>query len=238
MGGVEAVKRVHCFIMEKIREKPDPNPKPEETNKNFERHRQVKQKDVCTPVLVFLCVHMWYIYTCIFYSHITYTVKELIVCIGEHMWYIHIDMCFHFLITYTPCKRIKISANVFDRHLCALCGIVAYVQMFHTYMHLYVELCVPLLLKMKKSQTISCWFNCYYFREMALEIPRIPHKKYGKNNSKICRDEYERVFWIHTCFKYHSEVCHTWSLQKEIMFLSWFLNDLPFAELRPVCIWN
>ncbi|XP_062584349.1 RNA-binding protein Pasilla-like isoform X9 [Saccostrea cucullata] len=42
MGGVEAVKRVHCFIMEKIREKPDPNPKPDETNKNFERHRQVK----------------------------------------------------------------------------------------------------------------------------------------------------------------------------------------------------
>ncbi|XP_048738180.1 RNA-binding protein Pasilla-like isoform X18 [Ostrea edulis] len=42
MGAVEAVKRVHCFIMEKIREKPDPNPKPEETNKNFERHRQVK----------------------------------------------------------------------------------------------------------------------------------------------------------------------------------------------------
>jgi len=41
MGGVEAVRRVHNFIMEKIREKPDPNPKPEETNKNFERHRQV-----------------------------------------------------------------------------------------------------------------------------------------------------------------------------------------------------
>ncbi|KAK3093688.1 hypothetical protein FSP39_018925 [Pinctada imbricata] len=42
MGGVDAVRRVHHFIMEKIREKPDPNPKPEETNKNFERHRQVK----------------------------------------------------------------------------------------------------------------------------------------------------------------------------------------------------
>ncbi|XP_060074662.1 RNA-binding protein Pasilla-like isoform X1 [Ylistrum balloti] len=42
MGGIEAVRRVQNFIMEKIREKPDPNPKPEETNKNFERHRQVK----------------------------------------------------------------------------------------------------------------------------------------------------------------------------------------------------
>lgn len=124
-----------------------------------------------------MCTHVIYIYMYFLFSY-------NIHCIGEHMWYIHINMCFHFLITYTPCKRIKISANVFDRHLCALCGIVAYVQMFHTYMHLYVELCVPLLLKMKKSQTISCWFNCYYFREMALEIPRIPHKKYGKNNWK------------------------------------------------------
>lgn len=42
MGAVDAVRRIHSFIMEKIREKPDPNPKLEETNKNFERHRQVK----------------------------------------------------------------------------------------------------------------------------------------------------------------------------------------------------
>ena len=47
MGGVDAVRRVHHFIMEKIREKPDPNPKPEETNKNFERHRQVLQLSQC-----------------------------------------------------------------------------------------------------------------------------------------------------------------------------------------------
>lgn len=87
-----------------------------------------------------MCTHVIYIYLYFLFSY-------NIHCIGEHMWYIHINMCFHFLITYTPCKRIKISANVFDRHLCALCGIVAYVQMFHTYMHLYVELCVPLLLK-------------------------------------------------------------------------------------------
>lgn len=129
--------------------------------------------------------------------------------------------------------------NVFLKHLCALCRIAAYVQMFYTCMHLYFELhACTFLLKMKKSQTISCWFNCYYFREMALEIPRIPHKKYGKNNAKICRDEYERVFWIHTCFKYHSCVCHTWVFTKEIMFLNWFLNDFPFAKLQPVWIWN
>lgn len=105
--------------------------------------------------------------------------------------------------------------NVFLKHLCALCRVAAYVQMFYTCMHLYFELhACTFLLKMKKSQTILCWFNCYYFREMALEIPRIPHKKYGKNNAKICRDEYERVFWIHTCFKYHSCVCHTWVFTK------------------------
>jgi hypothetical protein len=37
MGAVDAVRRIQIFIMEKIREKPDPNPKLEETNKNFER---------------------------------------------------------------------------------------------------------------------------------------------------------------------------------------------------------
>ncbi|XP_053395360.1 RNA-binding protein Pasilla-like isoform X4 [Mercenaria mercenaria] len=41
MGGADAVRKVHNFIMEKIREKPDPNPKPEVSKNNFERHRQV-----------------------------------------------------------------------------------------------------------------------------------------------------------------------------------------------------
>ncbi|WAR18354.1 LOW QUALITY PROTEIN: NOVA1-like protein, partial [Mya arenaria] len=35
------IPKVHNFIMEKIREKPDPNPKPEVSKNNFERHRQV-----------------------------------------------------------------------------------------------------------------------------------------------------------------------------------------------------
>ncbi|XP_041352923.1 RNA-binding protein Nova-1-like isoform X2 [Gigantopelta aegis] len=42
MGPVEAVRQVHNFVMEKIREKPDPNPKMDETKSTFERHRQVK----------------------------------------------------------------------------------------------------------------------------------------------------------------------------------------------------
>lgn len=42
MGAADAVRKVHTFIMEKIREKPDPNPKPEVQKTNFERHRQVK----------------------------------------------------------------------------------------------------------------------------------------------------------------------------------------------------
>ncbi|KAL4237339.1 RNA-binding protein Nova-1 [Mactra antiquata] len=42
MGIPDAVRKVHNFIMEKIREKPDPNPKPEVSKNNFERHRQVK----------------------------------------------------------------------------------------------------------------------------------------------------------------------------------------------------
>lgn len=140
------------------------------------------------------------------FSSLIHTVKEL-----RYVW-------MSFLSTCVLCVELW--------HMC---------KMFYTCMHLYFELhACTFLLKMKKSQTISCWFNCYYFREMALEIPRIPHKKYGKNNAKICRDEYERVFWIHTCFKYHS----LGSLQKEIMFLNWFLNDLPFAKLQPVWIWN
>lgn len=41
MGAADSVRKVHNFIMEKIREKPDPNPKPEVSKTNFERHRQV-----------------------------------------------------------------------------------------------------------------------------------------------------------------------------------------------------
>ncbi|XP_052766154.1 RNA-binding protein Nova-1-like isoform X3 [Mya arenaria] len=41
MGAADSVRKVHNFIMEKIREKPDPNPKPEVSKNNFERHRQV-----------------------------------------------------------------------------------------------------------------------------------------------------------------------------------------------------
>ncbi|XP_064600152.1 RNA-binding protein Nova-1-like isoform X2 [Liolophura sinensis] len=43
MGSVDSVRKVHNFIMEKIREKPDPNPKLDgEAKSNFERHKQVK----------------------------------------------------------------------------------------------------------------------------------------------------------------------------------------------------
>ncbi|XP_029648571.1 RNA-binding protein Nova-1 isoform X4 [Octopus sinensis] len=41
-GSVEAVRKVHTFIMEKIREKPEPNPKLDENKSTYERHRQVK----------------------------------------------------------------------------------------------------------------------------------------------------------------------------------------------------
>lgn len=41
MGPAEAVRKVHYFIMEKIRDKPDPSPKPEDAKTNYERHRQV-----------------------------------------------------------------------------------------------------------------------------------------------------------------------------------------------------
>lgn len=42
MGSVDSVRKVHNFIMEKIREKPDPNPKLDgEAKSNFERHKQV-----------------------------------------------------------------------------------------------------------------------------------------------------------------------------------------------------
>lgn len=42
-GTVEAVRKVHNFIMDKIREKPDTNPKPldGDLKVNFERHKQV-----------------------------------------------------------------------------------------------------------------------------------------------------------------------------------------------------
>ena len=41
---MESVKQVHEFVMEKIREKPDPNPKPVDGDikANLERHKQVQ----------------------------------------------------------------------------------------------------------------------------------------------------------------------------------------------------
>ena len=51
MGAAESVRKVHTFIMEKIREKPDPNPKPEASKSNFERHRQVTVINVSSPFL-------------------------------------------------------------------------------------------------------------------------------------------------------------------------------------------
>jgi len=53
MGGADSVRKVHNFIMEKIREKPDPNPKPEASKNNFERHRQVTVINVSHPVSSF-----------------------------------------------------------------------------------------------------------------------------------------------------------------------------------------
>lgn len=42
-GTVDSVRQVHNFIMDRIREKPDPNPKPVDGDLkvNFERHKQV-----------------------------------------------------------------------------------------------------------------------------------------------------------------------------------------------------
>ena len=42
-GTEDAVRKCHLFVMEKIREKPDPNPKPVDGDLkvNFERHKQV-----------------------------------------------------------------------------------------------------------------------------------------------------------------------------------------------------
>ena len=60
MGAADAVRKVHSFIMEKIREKPDPNPKPEASKSNFERHRQVTVINVSSSLLHFhfsLIVH-------------------------------------------------------------------------------------------------------------------------------------------------------------------------------------
>ena len=43
-GTIESIRNVHNFIMEKIREKPDPNPKPVDGDikVNLERHKQVE----------------------------------------------------------------------------------------------------------------------------------------------------------------------------------------------------
>lgn len=69
---------------------------------------------------------------------------------------------------------------------------------------------------------------------MALEIPRIPHKKYGKNNAKYAGMSMSVCFEFTPVSNIIPAFATLGSLQKEIMFLNWFLNDLPFAKLQPV----
>lgn len=154
--------------------------------------------------------------------------------IGEHVWYIGINMFIFSSLIHTV-KELRYVWMSF-LSTCVLCVELRHMcKMFYTCMHLYFELhACTFLLKMKKSQTISCWFNCYYFREMALEIPRIPHKKtrkYAGMSMSVCF-EFTPVSNIIPAF------ATLGSLQKEIMFLNWFLNDLPFAKRQPVWIWN
>lgn len=130
--------------------------------------------------------------------------------------------------------------NVFLKHLCALCRIAAYVQMFYTCMHLYFELhACTFLLKMKKSQTISRvdlivitlekWLLKFQ-ESLTKNMERIT-RKYAGMSMSVCF-EFTPVSNIIPAF------ATLGSLQKEIMFLNWFLNDLPFANLQPVWIWN
>lgn len=126
--------------------------------------------------------------------------------------------------------------NVFLKHLCALWRIVAYVQMFYTCMHLYFELhACTFLLKMKKSQTISRvdlivitlekWLLKFQ-ESLTKNMERITPKYAGMSMS-VCF-EFTPVSNIIPAF------ATLGSLQKEIMFLNWFLNDLPFAKRQPV----
>lgn len=126
--------------------------------------------------------------------------------------------------------------NIFLKHLCALCRIAAYVQMFYTCMHLYFELhACTFLLKMKKSPTISRvdlivitlekWLLKFQ-ESLAKNMERIT-RKYAGMSMSVCF-EFTPVSNIIPAF------ATLGSLQKEIMFLNWFLNDLPFAKRQPV----
>lgn len=113
------------------------------------------------------------------------------------------------------------------RHMC---------KMFYTCMHLYFELhACTFLLKMKKSQTISRvdlivitlekWLLKFQ-ESLTKNMERIT-RKYAGMSTSVCF-EFTPVSNIIPAF------ATLGSLQKEIMFLNWFLNDLPFANLQPV----
>lgn len=120
---------------------------------------------------------------------------------------------------------------------CVLCVELWHMcKCYYTCMHLYFELhACTFLLKMKKSQTISRvdlivitlekWLLKFQ-ESLTKNMERIT-RKYAGMSMSVCF-EFTPVSNIIPAF------ATLGSLQKEIMFLNWFLNDLPFAKLQPV----
>lgn len=119
---------------------------------------------------------------------------------------------------------------------CVLCVELWHMcKMFYTCMHLYFELhACTFLLKMKKSQTICVDLIVITLEKWLLKF----QESLTKNMERITR-KYAGMS-MSVCFEFTpvSNIIPAFatlgSLQKEIMFLNWFLNDFPFANLQPV----
>lgn len=134
--------------------------------------------------------------------------------IGEHMWYIGINMFIFSSLIHTV-KELRYVWMSF-LSTCVLCVELRHMCKCFIPVCTYILNCmlVPFSWKWRRARLSRVDLIVTTLEKWLLKFQESLTKKYGKNNAKICRDEYERVFWIHTCFKYHSCVCHTWVFTK------------------------
>lgn len=158
--------------------------------------------------------------------------------IGEHVWYIGINMFIFSSLIHTV-KELRYVWMSF-LSTCVLCVELRHMCKCFIPVCTYILNCmlVPFSWKWWRARlsrvdliviTLEKWLLKFQ-ESLTKNMERIT-RKYAGMSMSVCF-EFTPVSNIIPAF------ATLGSLQKEIMFLNWFLNDLPFANLQPVWIWN
>lgn len=158
--------------------------------------------------------------------------------IGEHVWYIGINMFIFSSLIHTV-KELRYVWMSF-LSTCVLCVELRHMCKCFIPVCTYILNCmlVPFSWKWRRARlsrvdliviTLEKWLLKFQ-ESLTKNMERIT-RKYAGMSMSVCF-EFTPVSNIIPAF------ATLGSLQKEIMFLNWFLNDLPFTKLQPVWIWN